>query len=190
MGSKPWRNLGVLALAGASLVGCTTPQTTKLVAPTPQTNSWNTPAGQVPPPNQGVFNQQQQFAPNANGGSDNQQRQTVQGGFPQTGGPTNPNNNFNTSNGAQNFNGNAPSAQNFPPPSNPTNSYITATPNGNLQQPYNNPGFQGNTNNPAAQNPYAGGPAPSGVPPMPSFPPPPGGSVAPIPPPTGFGTGR
>ena len=54
MGFKAWRNLGVLALAGASLVGCTSgtaTKDTKVVAPTPPTNnSWNVPAQNQPMP--------------------------------------------------------------------------------------------------------------------------------------------
>jgi hypothetical protein len=190
MGFKAWRNLGFLALAGASLVGCTstTPQSAKFVAPTPQNNSYNVPPGQTPPPNQNVFGTQQQFAPNANGGFDNQPRQTVQG-FPQTGGP-NPNPGFNTSSGGQNYISSNPPAPGIPP-SNPANSYIAA-PNGSSPQSYYNPGLQANPGNVGAtgtQNPYAGGNAPSAVPSMPSFPPgPPTGSFTPPPAPTGFGT--
>jgi hypothetical protein len=185
MGFKPWRNLGVLALAGASLVGCasTPPQNTKLVAPPPQNNSWNMPAGQTPPPpNASAFGAQQ---PSANGGFDNQQRQTVQGGFPQAGAPANPNAGFNTSSGTQNFNG-----YNSPPPTSPANSYNMA-PNGGTPQSYYNPSLQVNSGNVGAagtQSPNAGGPAPTNMPPLPSFPPAPTGGFTPPPAPTGFGT--
>jgi hypothetical protein len=188
MGFKPWRNLGVLALAGASLVGCATPQTTKLPVPPAQNNSYNVQPGQAPPPPNPFGTSQ--LTPSANGGFDNQQRQTVQGGFQQTGGPANPNPGFNTSSGAQNSYGN-----NSPPPSNPANSaYITA-PNGGLQQPFNNSGLQGNTGNVGTtgpQNPYAspqGGAAPPSLPQPPAgFTPPNPGGFTPPPAPTGFGT--
>lgn len=80
MGFKAWRNLGVLALAGATLVGCTTgtaQKDTKVVAPTPPNNTnnaWNTPANQAAPDPRGPMwntsqqqpQQPQQFPTNPN----------------------------------------------------------------------------------------------------------------------------
>jgi hypothetical protein len=207
MGFKAWRNLGALALAGASLVGCasTPPQNTKVVAqppsPPPQNNSWNTSQpNQPPPPNKDVFGAQQS-TPSMNGGLNAQPRPNTPG-FPQSNVPTNPNTGFNPSTGPQSSNFLAPGVQG---PSNPPNAQYFTTPNaglpqaGSAQNMFANPGGQppaGSnfaTTPPAHPNtiPPLGG-APASVPLLPDNPPPaqPGSFTPPLPAPPGFPTSR
>lgn len=206
MGFKAWRNLGVLALAGASLVGCTTGTASKdqkVIAPTPPGNSYNVPANQAPPPPNGaVFNNQQQpLSPNFNQGF-GQQRPIAPNGFPQSSVPANPNTSFNQSNsqfgGPSTSTGGSFQAPSTQIPSTAGNNVQMTQPNLFTQpnQPVINNGPPSNTGFGTGYNanpngfqsgglPTASQPLPPALPPVPGS-----GSFAPIPPPTNFPANR
>ena len=201
MGFKAWRNLGVMALAGASLVGCTNGTDKDKNFKTPaNVPTWNTPPNQtIPPPNGAVFNtpqqqQQPQMQTLPNQGflqRSNLPSPTQQNGMPST------NSGFNNS--PQSSTGGSyqsPSIQGMQIPSNPANSsvnFTTPTPGSNqpaFPQQSTNPGTQPNFGSAANQSGYnqiGGAPA---IPQLPTPPALPGGSFTPLPAPADFGTHR